>query len=85
MRESVIYQEILREGELKGRQVGRQEGRQEGEQLIVLRLLNRQVGPLSEATVAQITSLSLDALEHLSEALLDFNTQTDLQSWLQNH
>ncbi len=31
MRESVIYQEILAEGEQRGEQRGRQEGRQEGE------------------------------------------------------
>ncbi len=75
MRESVIYQEILQEGE--------QKGRQEGERLIVLRLLNRQIGPLETATLTQINALSSEQLESLSEALLDFKTPADLQHWLQ--
>lgn len=48
MRESVIFQEILAEGELLGEQRGRQEGRKAEGQLLVLRLLTRRVGELPQ-------------------------------------
>jgi predicted transposase YdaD len=79
MRESVIYQEILQEG----RQEGRREGMQEGERTLVLRLLNRRVGLLDSGTTAQVEQLSLEQLENLGDALLDFQTQADLPHWLE--
>ena len=66
----------------EGRQEGLQEGRQEGEATMTLRLLNRRCGPLSEVTTAQIQSLSMEQLESLADALLDFQGLTDLTSWL---
>ncbi len=69
MRESVIYQEIL------------EEGRQEGERLLVLRLLTRRVGSLPDALQSQIKTLPLDQLEALAEALLEFQSITDLEAW----
>jgi predicted transposase YdaD len=75
MRESAIYQEIFQEG--------RQEGRQEGEQIIVLRLLSRRFGTLSADLQTRIRFLSPPQLETLSEALLEFNTVSDLINWLE--
>ncbi|GAL95664.1 hypothetical protein N44_04520 [Microcystis aeruginosa NIES-44] len=72
MKESVIYQEI------KG------EGRQEGEANLVLRLLNRRIGGISAELSANIPSLSLENLENLGEALLDFQSVEDLEQWLEN-
>ncbi|WP_414530289.1 Rpn family recombination-promoting nuclease/putative transposase [Nodularia chucula] len=84
MRESVIYQEILEEGEQRGEQRGRQEGRQEGERSLVLRQLTRKVGELPPGMGEQLQTLSLQQLENLGEALLDFNTLLDLETWLAN-
>ena len=69
----------------RGRQEGRQEGEAKGEAKVILRLLNRRCGPLSEATTARIQALPLEQLEHLAEALLDFNGPTDLAAWLEKH
>jgi predicted transposase/invertase (TIGR01784 family) len=77
MRESVIYQEILAEGE----QRGEQRGRQEGERSLILRLLTRRVGELPQTALLRIETLSLEQLENLGEALLDFQTLTDLETW----
>lgn len=77
MRESVIYQEILREGE----QRGREEGRKAEGQLLILRLLTRRVGELPQEVLARIETLSLEQLENLGEALLDFQAITDLETW----
>ncbi|TRT84207.1 MAG: Rpn family recombination-promoting nuclease/putative transposase [Microcystis aeruginosa Ma_AC_P_19900807_S299] len=76
MKESVIYQDI--------RDEGRQEGRQEGEANLVLRLLNRRIGGISSELSAKIPSLSLEQLENLGEALLDFQSRQDLEQWLEN-
>jgi predicted transposase YdaD len=74
MRESVIYQDILEEG--------RQEGRQEGERSLILRLLARQVGDIPDGLRSRINELSVEQLESLGEALLDFQTIADLTTWL---
>jgi predicted transposase/invertase (TIGR01784 family) len=83
MRESVIYQEILQEGETKGKIEGEIRGKFEGELSLVLRLLSRRIGSISSNTQAQIQSLSLPQIEALGEALLDFSTPDDLTQWLQ--
>ncbi|MDJ1180921.1 DUF4351 domain-containing protein, partial [Roseofilum sp. BLCC_M91] len=77
MRESVIYQEIHEEGLLEGIQRGVQR-----EASLVIRLLTRRVGELSPELEAQIQSLSVETLEDLGEALLDFTGVEDLVSWL---
>lgn len=70
MRESTMYQSVLREGE------------ERGERELVLKLLNRKVGNLSPEIIARVSALSLERLEALGEALLDFNSAKDLVSWL---
>jgi Domain of unknown function (DUF4351) len=71
----------------EGRQEGMQEGRQEGmaqEQSLILRQLSRRVGILSSETRSQVESLSLEQLESLGEALLDFSSASDLELWLRS-
>lgn len=53
-------------------EIGRVEGRLEERQAMVLRLLNRKVGPIPEVLQARVASLATEALLTLSEALLDF-------------
>ncbi|MBD2415856.1 hypothetical protein FACHB389_29395 [Nostoc calcicola FACHB-389] len=85
MRESVIYQEILEEGEQRGEQRGRQEGeqrgREQGERSLILRQLTRRVGELPQQLLERIETLDLEQLENLGEALLDFQAQADLEAW----
>ena len=59
MRESVIYQDILR-------------------------LLTRQVGTLPSPLQLRFDTLSVNELEALGEALLDFTQLIDLESWFDN-
>ncbi|MEC4895440.1 MAG: DUF4351 domain-containing protein [Oscillatoria sp. PMC 1051.18] len=86
MRESVIYQRILREGRSEGLQQGLQQGRSEGLQQearsLVMRLILRRFGTIESELEAQIEQLSLSQLEELAEALLDFTALTDLTNWL---
>jgi predicted transposase YdaD len=84
LRESPWYQEILREGEQRGRQEGRQE-MLEHEQALILKLLNRRVGVLSPELTAQVQTLSAEHLEALGEALLDFTQPEELVNWLEGN
>ncbi|MFM6070668.1 MAG: DUF4351 domain-containing protein, partial [Dolichospermum sp.] len=72
-----------RVGYERGIEEGRQEGRQEGERLVILKLLKKRLGELSPETTQRIQSLSVNQLENLSEALLDFSSMADLLNWLQ--
>jgi len=77
MRESVIYQDILQ----RGLQQGRQEGRQAGEVALITRLLKRRLGEVDSLLIERIRDLSLDRLEELGVALLDFSSVADLMAW----
>jgi hypothetical protein len=48
----------------------------------VLRLLNRRFGELPPHITETIQKLSVEKLEDLGEALLDFESQADLINWL---
>ena len=89
LQEQEVVMEIvtswMREGIQQGLQQGLQQGKHEEALALVLRLLRRRVGPLDAAYEEQIRRLSLEALEDLSEALLDFTQVADVLTWLQAH
>jgi len=64
---------------------GREEGRQEGESALILRLLSRRIGEVTPERRSQIQALSINQLEALGEALLDFTQPEDLEEWLRSH
>lgn len=66
LRETRVYREI----------------KEEGEKSLVLRLLAKKVGELPQEARSQVESLSLEQLENLGEALLDFTSMSDLNAWL---
>lgn len=78
MRESVIYQDIRAGGKAEGKA----EGRQEEAASLILRLLNRRCGEILPALSQQVQGLSVEQLEQLGEALLDFTSVEDLVNWL---
>ncbi len=75
----------ITEGRRRGRLLGRLEGRYLGETKLVLRQLIRLLGPISPRHRDAIRKLSLEAIEELGEALLDFKTRSDLSPWLRSH
>ncbi|MHC5830731.1 MAG: DUF4351 domain-containing protein, partial [Nostoc sp.] len=56
-------------------------GREQGERSLVLRLLQRRVGELPQDLRDRIETLGLEQLENLGEALLDFTSLADLDTW----
>ncbi|NER90936.1 DUF4351 domain-containing protein, partial [Moorena sp. SIO3A2] len=85
MQESVIYQKIIQKGHKLGLLEGKREGRQEEGYSIVIRQLTRRFGSVSDQLQQGIQKLSVAQLEELSEALLDFETVTDIAVWLASH
>ncbi|MBE9167050.1 Rpn family recombination-promoting nuclease/putative transposase [Pleurocapsales cyanobacterium LEGE 06147] len=57
--------------------------KQEEALTLILRQLTRRVGELPQQVREQIETLSLEQLEELGEALLDFTSVADLHSWLE--
>jgi predicted transposase/invertase (TIGR01784 family) len=73
LKETRVYREIKEEGIQEG---------EEREKLLILRLLTRRVGKLPQDIRKQLEILTLEQLENLGEALLDFTSMADLQTWL---
>jgi Domain of unknown function (DUF4351) len=55
---------------------------QSGEQRLILRLLNRRIGEINASLIERVRGLSIEQLENLGEALLDFSGVADLEAWL---
>lgn len=70
MQESVIYQDIL------------QKGNKQGEERTIIRQLNRRFGEIDLSLIDRIRVLSVEKLDNLAEALLDFSEVADLVAWL---
>lgn len=59
-----------------------QQRRREGEVTLVTRQLNQKLGEVERSLILIIRELSIEQLESLAEAILDFSQETDLVAWL---
>lgn len=66
-------------------QQDRELAKQEGEQRLIIRQLNRRIGEIDSLLIQKVQQLSVEKLEELGEALLDFASITDLETWLKNY
>ncbi len=78
LQETRVYREIKQQGLEQGLVQGRE---QEAVNLVV-RILTKRFGNLPDELLVSISGLPLTVIEDLSEALLDFGSLADLQSWL---
>jgi Domain of unknown function (DUF4351) len=60
----------------------KQEGIVEGVRSLTIRLLTKKVGNLSPELLARVSGLSVERVEALAEALLDFKHVGDLERWM---
>ena len=74
-----FYQDVRQDG----KQEGRLEGQQEEAETLLMRQLSKRFGKLSDRHQTQISALEITQLEDLAEALLDFQSISDLESWLE--
>ena len=56
-----------------------------GEQQLIIRQLNRRIGEIQSSFIDTIRTLTIEQLELLGEALLDFSSITDLEQWLESN
>ncbi len=66
LRQTRFFRDVFREGALA----------------LLTRPLTRRCGTLSPSLLARVQSLSLEQLEELGDALLDFSGVEDLETWL---
>ena len=50
-----------------------------------MRLLNHRIGEIELSLIERVRGLSVEQLEALGEALLDFSAVADLEAWLNQH
>jgi predicted transposase YdaD len=77
LEETRVYQEAREEGAIE-----RDQKHLERQRSLVLRQLTRCVGKLSKKVKSRIDRFSLDDLEKLGDAFLDFESIADLDIWL---
>jgi predicted transposase/invertase (TIGR01784 family) len=77
LQQTRVYQEAKAEGRTEGLEIGLQQ-----EKTLVLKQLTRKLGDLSSQNRAKVSALPIDRIESLGEALLDFSSLSDLESWL---
>lgn len=75
---------IERMAEERGQAQGQAQGQLQGQRSLILRQLTRRVGELPDRTLEPINALSIEQLELLGEALLDFTTIANLTHWLEH-
>ncbi len=80
--EAVISRAISLQDEIGKIKYANEEGRITEAGTLVMRLLKKRFGEMTEEINSVIESLSLSDLERLTEDILDFNSREDLLHWL---
>jgi predicted transposase YdaD len=87
-----MLSERVKEWTEQWKQQGLQEGRQEEREAsrqreagLILRQIQRRIGVIPTALASRVRELPLERIESLGEALLDFSTPQDLETWLSRH
>jgi len=74
----------IQEGKAQGIQEGKAQGVQEGKSSLLLKLLSRKLGTISDEIKVLLHELAPERLDALSEALFDLESLADLHNWLEN-
>ncbi len=89
LQQTRVYQEAKAEGEsigeVRGEARGLERGRTEEGRALVLRLLARKLGKIEAEIQVRVGGLTIDKIESLGEALLDFTQMGDLLVWLDSN
>ena len=81
MRLAPLYQQDRELAKQEGLHEGLQRGLQQ-EQYLIIRQLTRRIGEIDSSLIQKVQELPVEKLEELGEALLDFTSVTDLETWL---
>lgn len=75
----------LKKGRIEGERKGKLDGKLEAKRETTLKLLTRQIGPVSPTTQKRINKLPLELLDELFDAAFDFDKKAALNEWLRKH
>jgi len=64
---------------------GIEQGMHEGKEGLVIRQLKRRFGSITPQVTQRLGKLHVEQLDELGEALLDFASAADLETWLARH
>ena len=73
----------IEQGIERGIERGIEQGIKREAVALVMRQLRRRLGAIAPEVEEQIRGLSVDRLENLAEALLDFENEANLIAWLE--
>jgi predicted transposase YdaD len=76
-----LYTAEMNRARLEGQLQGERQGELKGQQELVLRLLTRRVGNVSNELASKVRALPSERLEEFGEALLDFTRMEDAIAW----
>ena len=79
-----VIETAREEGKVQGIQEGKAQGVQEGKSSLLLKLLSRKLGTISDEIKVLLHELSPERLDVLSEALFELESLADLHNWLEN-
>jgi len=79
LKQTRFYRDVFSEGE----QEGLEKGLEKGELAIVLRVLQRRLGPLPETLRERLGQLERTRIEALSDIMLDLPSVVELSAWLE--
>jgi Domain of unknown function (DUF4351) len=60
-------------------------GMERGKSELIVRNIRRLIGEISPDIQTQICELNLENLDNLADAMFDFESVSDLVTWLQQH
>ena len=80
---SSLYLERIKDATERGIEQGIERGIEREAVSFVMRLLHRRFGLISSDIEQKIRNLPVNRIEDLGEALLDFQSITDLSNWLE--
>ena len=84
IKETSLVQNWLEEREKEGERRGERRGKRKGRLLLLRELLTHKFGALTPALFNQVHKLNNEQLSRLAAAILQMNSQEELQAWLSN-
>jgi hypothetical protein len=82
LKQTRVYQDAYREAYHEAYREALQVGETRGELRAILRILSRKFGTLSPQLISQVSSLPIERLDDLADAVLDMQNLDDLVQWL---
>jgi len=77
--------DVLEEGRVKGLEEGMQEGLKQGMVIVIVSMLEKRLGKVTQKAKGQLNKLTSEQLQELGNEILTFSTRAELTNWLQQH